>query len=77
MTKQSELAFMKASNVLLEPFSVVKRGQDLKAEKQLRMPPNPLGVQLRHKKLITLTDFCKERNIPFNENEQRFYLKVR
>ena len=77
MSKQSELDFVKASNVLLEPFSPIKKGQDLKAEKQLRMPPNPLGVQLRNKSIISLYDFCKERNIPFNENEKRYYLRAK
>ena len=76
MSKQSEHAFVKASNVLLEPFSPVKRGQDLKAQKQLRMPANPLGVQLRNKNLISLYDFCRERKIPFNENEKRYYMKA-
>ena len=66
MTKQSQSAFVKASNVLSEPFSPVKRGQDFKAEKLIRMPQNPLGVQLRNKKLVTLYEFCRQRNIPFN-----------
>ena len=30
-TKQGEKAFIHASNILLEPFSPVKRGQDTKA----------------------------------------------
>ena len=77
MTKQGEMSFIKASNVLLEPFSEIKRGQDAKAEKKLRMPTNPLGVTLTNKQVQTLTTFCKRRNIPFNENEQRFYMKAK
>ena len=41
------------------------------------MPPNPLGVKPYHKSLVTLTNFCKQRNIPFNENEQRYYMRAR
>ena len=57
--------------MLLEPFSPVKRGGDVKAEKQLRMPPNPvLGKSLlADATMISLTDFCKNRNIPWNQNE--------
>lgn len=77
MSKQSQIAFLKASNVLLEPFCAIKRGQDQKAEKLIRMPPNPLGVQVRNKKIISLYDFCRQRNIPFNENEQRYYRKAK
>ena len=76
LTKQSQLAFVKASNVLLEPFSPVKRGQDQLAEKLIRMPHNPLGVQL-NKKISTLFEFCRQRNIPFNENEQRYYKRAK
>lgn len=78
MTKQGEQEFIKASNVLLEPFSPLKRGKDPKAEKALRMPPNHVGV--RHRTgppLLSLTEFCKKRNIPFNENEQRYYMRLK
>ena len=42
--KQAGPTFVKASNVLLEPFSLTQRNQDNKAHKQIRMPPNPIGV---------------------------------
>ena len=41
------------------------------------MPQNPLGVTVRNKSLQTLVDFCKQRNIPFNQNERRYYLKAK
>ena len=41
---------------------------------KLRMPHNPIGLKHNLKPLITFTQFCKNRNIPFNENEERFYL---
>ena len=75
---QSLNTFIKASNLLLEPFSELDRGKDTKAEKQLKIPPNSLPQTERivaKKELTSLTDFCKKRNIPFNENEKRFYLK--
>ena len=78
-TKQGEQAFVKASNVLLEPFSPIKRGVDVKAEKQLRMPANPVGNKslLSGTTLISLPEFCKQRNIPWNQNEQRYYLRAK
>ena len=42
--KQAAHAFVKASNVLLEPFCMSKRGQDTRAQKHIRMPANPIGV---------------------------------
>ena len=38
------------------------------------MPHNPIGLKHALKPLSTLTQFCKNRNIPFNENEERYYL---
>ena len=61
-SKQGGKDFVKASNVLLAPFGTLKRGHDQKALKQLRMPPD-LGIKLREKRLLSLVDFCKQRNI--------------
>ena len=75
-TKQSLDTFIKASNILLEPFCEIKRGQDQKAQKQLKIPANSLPqgeTFIKKKTLISLTEFCKRRNIPFNENEKRYY----
>ena len=59
-TKTGEKAFIKASNVLLEPFSPLKRKQDHKAQKTFRIPPDPLCVTVRDGKQIpTLVEFCK------------------
>ena len=32
---------------------------------------------MRHSELPSLTEFCKQRNIPWNENEQRYYMKMK
>lgn len=69
MTKQSDHSFIKASNVLLKPFGAVPRNTQDKTVHTIRMPHNPLGVTIKHKQMVTLTDFCTQRNIPFNENE--------
>ena len=66
-------AFVKASNVLQTPFCLNERHTDGKAEKKLRMPTNPIDFKHNFKPLTKFTQFCKGRNIPFNENEQRFY----
>ena len=75
---QSLKAFVKASNILLEPFSTLERGEDHKAANQLKIPPNSkpqVETIVKKKELVSLVAFCKRRNIPFNENEQRFYRK--
>ena len=38
------------------------------------MPTNPIDFKHNFKPLIKFTVFCKSRNIPFNENEQRFFV---
>jgi len=58
-TRQGEKAFIKASNVLLEPFSPLKRNQDAKAQKTFRMPMDPMKAKVREKPLITMVEFCK------------------
>lgn len=60
--------------MLQKPFSMNERNPDRKAESKLRMPHNPIGLTHNCKPLITFTQFCKNRNIPFNENEERYYL---
>ena len=73
---QSTNSFLKASDVLLNPFSMSERKNDHASEKQLRMPKNPSRFSQAlqgEKPLQTFTQFCKLKNIPFNMNEKRFY----
>ena len=73
VTNQNSQAFIKASNILLEPFSLTNRKYDHKALKKLRMPTNPIGINPQEKTVPSFVEFCQERNIPFNENELRYF----
>ena len=53
-----------------------ERKTDHLSAKQLRMPKNPSRFSQAlscEKPLQTFTQFCKQKNIPFNMNEKRFY----
>ena len=75
VTNQGSSAFIKASNVLMEPFSMSNRNTDMKSGKKVRMPMNPIGVKPLEKPLPTFVEFCIERNIPINQNEDRYFKK--
>jgi hypothetical protein len=69
-------ALISYENMMLQPVTLVQRKRfDPNAVKEARFPPNPM---LQHecippRKLVSLQDFCRQRSIPFSENEQRFY----
>ena len=63
------------TQTLLPPFSILKRDKALDIQKQLIFPPSPAFTNpLKSKnKLESVVDFCKAKNIPFKDEEDRYY----
>jgi len=77
ISQQMNSSTIKESNYLLEPFALHQRNTDEVAEKNLRLPHNPIGIKVDEKKLPSFHHFCRQRNIPFNENEKRYYMMAK
>lgn len=64
---------------MMEPFSLYQRKFDKKLQMKMRYPVNP--VMASHppyvKPIPKLHEFCKQRSIPFSDNEDRFYKVVK
>ncbi len=64
----------------MEPFSILKR--ESKPSPDVRYPVNPIVFFETSKlpskiKILPLHEFCRIKQIPFSENEDRFYKFVR
>ena len=70
------------TNMLLDPFSLYQRRTDRKSLESIRYPVNPIicaeSSKLPQKKpVLPFHEFCRQRSIPFSENEDRFYKLVK
>ena len=65
------------STILPPPFTIIKREKALDLHKELQFPASPAFVNnyknTKEEKLNKLVDFCKAKNIPFKDEEERFY----
>ncbi|CDW73084.1 UNKNOWN [Stylonychia lemnae] len=75
ITQMNNFSTQMKTQTLLPPFSILKRDKALEIQKQLIFPPSPAftnPLKSKHK-LESVVDFCKTKNIPFKDEEDRFY----
>jgi len=69
------------ANLVFEPFKLNTRVTDQVAKAELSFPPHPFFVSKKNDqadfRVLQMHQFCKMRNIPFSENEERFYKSVK
>jgi hypothetical protein len=79
-TKDAMVAY---SNMMLDPIAMHSRkGNAHRVQKHMRYPVNPVMCPEAQKlpqrrAIVPLHEFCKQRSIPFSENEDRFYKIVK
>jgi hypothetical protein len=78
-TKNLDIA---RANISKDPFIILKRKTDKAALNSIRYPVNPLICRSpellpNQTEVIPLQLFCRIRNIPFCQNEHRFYKIVK